>query len=228
MALILRGLIGGLFQVGLVGAALLIPAGSWDWPRATQFLVVYAVVNSISIVALARYSPDSLEARLEAPASATQPLADRIITPLFILSLLGWLAFIPIDVFRLQLLPPPRVGVCTLGAVIGVIGYAFIWTTLFQNAFAAPIVRDQSERGQVLIDSGLYGRIRHPFYAGLFLFFLGLALWLQSYAAVLLLLVPGVLIIARILVEERTLDESLAGYAEYRTKVPYRLLPYVW
>jgi protein-S-isoprenylcysteine O-methyltransferase Ste14 len=226
--LVLRGLIGGLFQVALIAAMLLVPAGTWHWPRAIQFLVVYGLVNSVSIVALARLAPASLEARLMTPAAKDQPMADRLVTPFLFASLLGWFAFIPIDVFRLRLLPPPLFQVSVLGAVGLLAGYALIWTTLFQNAFAAPIVKDQSERGQVLIDTGPYGRVRHPFYLGLLLFFMGLALWLESYPSVIALLLPLVFLIARITVEERTLRETLPGYDDYRRRVRYRLVPFIW
>jgi protein-S-isoprenylcysteine O-methyltransferase Ste14 len=203
--LILRGLIGGLIQLSVLAALLLVPAGTWHWPRAVQ-----------------------LETRLEAPAAESQPLADRIVTPLFVGSLFAFMVFIPIDVFRLQLLPRPPLFVSIVGAVVSIAGYALIWTTLFQNAFAAPIVKDQSERGQVLIDTGLYSRVRHPFYLGFLLFFLGLALWLQSYAGALMLPIVVFPMVARISVEERTLRETLAGYPEYMERVRYRLLPFVW
>jgi protein-S-isoprenylcysteine O-methyltransferase Ste14 len=226
--LVLRGLIGGLIQVGVIGALLIVPAGTWHWPRAIGFLVVYALVNSVSIVALARLAPASLEARLSAPVAKSQPVADRIVTSLLVASLFAWLVFIPVDVFRLRLLPLPPLAVSVVGVVVAVAGYVAIWTTLFQNAFATPIVRDQSERGQVLIDTGLYGRIRHPFYLGFIVFFIGVALWLQSYASVLALLLPSSLFVARIRVEERTLAETLPGYPDYTQRVRYRLVPFVW
>jgi len=226
--LVLRGLIGGLSQIAVIAALLLIPAGTWHWPRAVQFLVIYGLVNSVSIVALARLAPASLEARLTAPSAESHPMADRVVTPLFIVSLLAWFVFIPVDVFRLWLLPPPSLEVSVFGVVVSLAGYAIIWTTLFQNAFAVPIVKDQSERGQVLIDTGLYGRIRHPFYLGFILFLMGLALWLESYASVLALLLPCFFLVARIKVEERTLSETLLGYADYMRRVRYRLVPFVW
>jgi protein-S-isoprenylcysteine O-methyltransferase Ste14 len=226
--LVVRGLIGGLLQLVVIGALLLIPAGTWDWPRAIQFLVVYGLVNSVSIVALARLAPGSLEARLTAPSAKSQPRADRIVTLFLMASILAWFALIPIDVFRLQLLPPPPMGVSVLGTVLSLAGYVVIWTTLFQNAFAAPIVKDQSERGQVLIDTGLYSRVRHPFYFGFLLFLIGLALWLESYASILFLLLPILLLLGRIKIEETTLCDTLPGYADYTTRVRYRLVPFVW
>jgi protein-S-isoprenylcysteine O-methyltransferase Ste14 len=226
--LVLRGLIGGLAQLAILAALLLLPAGTWHWPRAILFLAVYGLVNSGSIVALARLAPASLEARLTAPAAESQPTVDRAVTLFLIVSLFAWFAFIPTDVFHLRLLPMPPLEVSVFGVVPLLAGYAIIWTTLFQNAFAAPIVKDQSERGQVLIDTGLYARVRHPFYLGFLLFLMGLALWLESYAGVLALLLPFAVLVARIRVEERTLGEILPGYADYTTRVRYRLVPFVW
>lgn len=226
--LIVRGLLGGLFQIALFTALLLIPAGTWHWPRAIQFLVVYGVIMLVSIVALARLAPASLEARLEVPVAKSQPMADRVVTSFIILSFIAWCVFVPIDVFHMQLLPPPSFAVSIFGAALWVAGYGFVMTALFQNAFAVPTVRDQSERGQVLIDTGLYGRIRHPLYLGFLLFLVGLALWLESYASVLALPLVFASLVARIFVEERTLRETLPGYAGYMGKVRYRLVPFVW
>jgi len=226
--LIVRGLIGGLFQLGFFAVFLLIPAGTWHWPRAIWFLVAYGVVLLISIIWLARVAPASLEARLEPVVSKTQPVADRIVSFFLIVSLFGWMAFIPTDVFRLQLFPAPSIGVSILGAALFFAGFGVILTALYQNAFAAPIVKDQSNRGQVVIDTGLYARVRHPFYLGLLPFLMGLALWLQSYAAVLALLIPAAFLIARIFVEEKTLRETLPGYAEYMERVRWRIVPRIW
>jgi protein-S-isoprenylcysteine O-methyltransferase Ste14 len=89
-------------------------------------------------------------------------------------------------------------------------------------------VGDQSERGQVLIDTGLYSRVRHPMYFGHLFLLLGLSLWLESYLGLLTVPVVFVPVIARILIEERTLVETLPGYAEYRERVRYRLIPWIW
>jgi protein-S-isoprenylcysteine O-methyltransferase Ste14 len=226
--LVLRGLIGGLAQVAVIGALLLLPAGTWHWPRAIQFLVIYGLTNAISIVTLARLAPASLEARLTAPAAQSQPAADRVVTLLLFTSLLAWFAFIPIDVFHLRLLAVPPLTASVAGAVVLVAGYGLIWTTLLQNAFATPIVRDQSERGQVLIDTGPYARVRHPFYLGFLLFLAGLALWLESWASLLAVSVPLLLLVARITVEEKTLRETLPGYPDYLERVRYRLVPFLW
>ncbi len=226
--LVLRGLIGGVFQVALFATLLLVPAGTWQWPRAIQFLVVYFIVLSVSIVALGVLAPASLEARLGAPTAKSQPVADRVATALIILAIAAWFVFIPIDVFRLQLLPPMSLGVSVLGAIVAAFGYGVTFAVLLQNAFAAPIVKDQSDRGQQLVDTGLYGFIRHPFYLGMLLMFAGIALWLESYAGALALIVVFGALVTRVTVEERTLRETLPGYSAYTEQVRYRIIPYVW
>jgi protein-S-isoprenylcysteine O-methyltransferase Ste14 len=155
-------------------------------------------------------------------------MADRIITFLLILIVLAWFAFIPVNVFRLRIFPPPGLAVSILGAFMGFTGYGIMLLALFQNAFAAPIVKDQSERGQVLINTGLYGLVRHPFYLGFLLFLIGVALWLESYASVLSVSVIFVVLSARMYIEEKILRKELSGYIEYISQVRYRLVPFVW
>ena len=226
--LVAKGLIGSAFQLALFGALLLVPAGTWDWPRAIQFLTAYGVVLFGSTVWLGIVAPSSLEARLEPAINRKQPVADRWATALIGVAVGAWMMFIPIDVFRLQLLPAPSVGMSRFGAVVGFAGFALILLALYQNAFATPVVRDQSERGHTLVDTGLYGRVRHPFYTGFLIALFGLALWLGSYAAAFALPVVLASLVVRIHVEERHLRDTLPGYVEYLRRVPYRLMPGVW
>lgn len=226
--LMLKGLIGGLLQIVLLAILLLIPAGTWQWPRALQFLAGYGILLFAATVSLAIFAPNSLAARLEPPMAKSQPMTDRIVTALLIGYVTLWFALIPLDIFYLQLLPKPALIISGFGAVVGVTGFGIFILAIFQNEFAIPIVRDQSERGQTLIDTGLYGLVRHPFYLGFPLFFIGIGLWLESYASVLILLVLLIMLIARISVEEKTLCTALPGYSDYVKKVRYRLLPFIW
>jgi protein-S-isoprenylcysteine O-methyltransferase Ste14 len=131
-------------------------------------------------------------------------------------------------VFHLKLLPPPSLDVSLLGAALSLVGFAIIMAAIYQNSYAIPIVEDQSDRAQVLVDTGLYARVRHPFYLGLLLFYAGVALWLESYASLLTLFVVLLALLARILVEETTLRKTLPDYSMYMKRVPYRLVPLVW
>lgn len=226
--LIIKALIGSALQAALFAAFLLIPAGTWEWPRAIQFLAAYWIAISLASIFLAIFRPDSLEARLEAPVSETQPFADRVATVILITVIAGWVAFIPIDVFYLRLIPPPSMGTSASGAVIGVMGLLIVLAAIYQNQFAVPVVRDQSDRGQVLVDTGLYGIIRHPMYSGTLVLFAGMGLWLESYASVIALIFAMAAFVPRILVEEKTLEKSLSGYTDYINRVRYRLIPYIW
>lgn len=231
--LITQGLIGGLFQLALFAVALVVPAGlvpggTWYWPRGLLFLGLYGVVLEISVVALAVAAPASLAARLRGPASKKQPAADRVATAFLVLSTLSWFVFIPIDVFHLKLLPPPPLEVTLGGAALSLAGFAVILAAIYQNSFAIPIVEDQSDRGQVLVDTGLYAHVRHPFYLGLLLFYAGVALWLESYASLLTLVVVLLALLTRIVVEETTLRKTLPDYSAYVARVPYRIVPLVW
>lgn len=226
--LIIRGLLRSAFQLGVFALLLLAPAGTWHWPRAIQFLSAYAIVLVVATVWLAKMAPSSLEARLEPAISAKQPVADRFATAFIGVAVAAWMVFIPIDVFRWHLLPAPSLGVSVFGAVLGAAGFAILLTALYQNAFATPVVRDQSERGHMLVDIGLYSRVRHPFYTGFLIFLLGVALWLESYAAALALPVVLASLVVRMAVEEKTLRETLPGYAQYMERVRYRLIPRVW
>ncbi len=231
--LILRGLIGGLFQVGLFGSLLVVPAGlvpggTWYWPRALLFLGVYGCVLVISIVALAIKAPASLEARLKPLASKKQPFTDRLVTLGLALWVVGWFVSIPIDVFFWKLLPTPGFAASGFGAVLTAAGFAIIMAAIYENSFAAPIVEDQTDVGQVLIDTGPYARVRHPLYLGFLPFVAGISLWLESYTSLIVGFGSLVWIIGRIVVEERMLRHTLPGYSEYVEKVPYRLVPFVW
>jgi protein-S-isoprenylcysteine O-methyltransferase Ste14 len=233
LKLIMKGLIGGLLQLALFAVALLVPAGlvpggTWYWPRGLIFLGLYGLVLETSVVILALAAPASLAARLRAPASKKQPVADRVATAFLVLSTLAWFAFVPIDVFHLRLLPPPSLQVSIGGAAISLVGFAITMAAIYQNTYAIPIVEDQSGRAQVLVDTGLYAHVRHPFYLGLLLFYAGLALWLESYASLLTLCVVLLALLTRIAVEETMLLRTLPDYSTYLTRVPWRLVPLVW
>ena len=231
--LMLKGLIGAVLNLLLFGVLLLVPAGlvpggTWCWPRGLVFLGIFGLVLVASTVALSLTAPASLQARLGWRASRRQPAADRVITALLVLSFLGWLAFIPLDVFYLELLPEPPAVLSACSGVLSLIALAVVMQAVRQNAFARPIVEDQTDRGQVLVDTGLYARVRHPFYLGHMLFVAGAALWLESYAALIATSGMLAIIVVRIAVEEKALRKALPGYVEYTGRVRHRLVPFVW
>jgi protein-S-isoprenylcysteine O-methyltransferase Ste14 len=90
------------------------------------------------------------------------------------------------------------------------------------------VVKHQAEREHRVVDTGVYAVVRHPMYAGIFIFNVGMALWLESYAGAIAALVPMALLASRIVFEERFLRERLNGYGAYTERVRYRLVPFVW
>ena len=225
---VIKGVVGSLFQTAIIGALILLPAWTWQWTEANQFLICYAILSVFSAVFLALKAPASLEARMEMPMNETQPLSDRIATRFLLLFLMGWFVFIPIDVFYLKLLAPPQQMIQILGGILTLFAYFIMLLALYQNEFATPVVRDQSERGHELRDTGLYGLVRHPFYTGFILFCIGMALWLQSYATLIVGLLPLTALIGRIYAEEKILQETLPGYREYMSRTQNRIIPFIY
>jgi protein-S-isoprenylcysteine O-methyltransferase Ste14 len=147
---------------------------------------------------------------------------------LLIAGFLAVVAFIPLDVFRLHLLPKPGMLVSSLGLFLFIAGWWIMTLALLENAFAAPVVKHQEERQQKVIDTGVYRVLRHPMYAGTIPLLVGMPLWLESYAAAVLAIVPIGALVVRILIEEEFLRRELKGYDAYTERVRYRLIPFLW
>ncbi len=222
-------LVGGVvFNVAIYGVLLFLPAGTLDWWRAWVVLGMVFVGTVASTVCVFRVSKDLLEERFKPPVQKGQPLADKIVVLLLIAGFVSVILFIPLDVFRFHLMAKPGTVVSSLGLVLFVMGWWIMTLALMQNAFAAPVVKHQKERQQTVIDSGVYGAVRHPMYAGAVLVLVGMPLWLESYAAAMLAGFPIATLAVRISVEEQFLRRELAGYDAYTEKVRYRLIPLVW
>jgi protein-S-isoprenylcysteine O-methyltransferase Ste14 len=131
-------------------------------------------------------------------------------------------------VFRFHLIAKPGTLASASGLVLFVAGWWIMTLALRENAFAAPVVKHQEARQQTVIDSGVYGVVRHPMYAGAVLLLVGMPLWLESYATALLASVPIGTLVLRILVEEQFLRRELKGYDAYTERVRYRLIPFLW
>jgi protein-S-isoprenylcysteine O-methyltransferase Ste14 len=232
---IMRGVRAALVTVVPTAVLLLIPTmllpdGEQLMPRALWFLAAFALVVMIGNIALAVGRPASFEARrqgLVAPEARKQPLIDAVGLVAYVAYIFVWFVFIPLDVAWLHLLPPPPTWAAAAGLVAAIVGNAVSYLAVWQNQFATPTIQDQSDEAQRVIDSGLYGLIRHPLYAGNLLFFAGLALWLGSVAAVLGTAVHLLATVARIVIEEDYLRANLPGYADYARRVRARLIPFV-
>jgi len=218
-------IVGIILNMAIFAVLLFLPAGTLQWWRAWVFLGVVFVATVATVVQLPR---DLLDERFKPPVQKGQPLADKIVVLLLIAAFVGEIIFIPLDVFRLHLLGKPGTFVSSVGLVLFVAGWWIMALALKENAFAAPVVKHQAERHQMVIDTGVYGLVRHPMYAGAVLLLVGMPLWLESYAATLLASVPIGTLAVRILVEEQFLRRELQGYDAYTQRVRYRLIPFLW
>lgn len=205
----------------LVGALIFLPAGTLRFGQGWLLMGVLFVPMFLAGLFLMARDSDRLRRRLDArEKEMTQKnvllLSGLMFIAAFVLAGLsfrfGWLRF------------PNWVSV--LGAVLFLLGYVLYAFVLKENAYLARTVK--VEEGQQLVDTGLYGLVRHPMYMATLLLFLSMPLILGSLLAFLVMLVYPFIIARRIRNEEEVLLRDLPGYAAYRRKVRWRLVPGIW
>jgi protein-S-isoprenylcysteine O-methyltransferase Ste14 len=216
----------GSSAMGLVafGLLLFLPAGTFDYWQAWAFIGVFIVTSIGPSIYLAVNDPAALERRMQAgPGAETRTVQKVIVSALFVV-FGGLMVFSALDRrFGWSSVPP---AVSLVGDALVAIGLGIAMFVVIQNSYAAANVRVES--GQQVVTTGLYGFVRHPMYVGTLILTIGTPLALGSWWG-LLFLVPGVVVLVfRILDEEKLLRQHLAGYDEYAEKVRYRLVPHVW
>lgn len=219
----LRVVLASVGSLVLMAAALLASAGRVDWPMAWAFLLVNLGFTGAALVWL---SPDLLRERSTIPPDVR--LWDLVLSSLFFV-LLYPVTFVVcgLDV-RFGWSPAlPRV-IEGLGLVVFAAGYGFAFWALHTNAFFSTFVRIQRERGHHVVDSGPYAIVRHPGYAGAMAAHLALPLALGSLWGLLPAAAGCVFLVLRTASEDRVLADELAGYRDYRLRVPFRLVPGLW
>jgi protein-S-isoprenylcysteine O-methyltransferase Ste14 len=219
---------GVVFNVALYALLLFVPAGTLHWWRAWVFLAVTVAVMAAAVFSILPDNADLFSQRAKGVIQKGQPLWDRVLVILLIVSYVGQIVFIPLDVFRFHLVPKPSGLVSLFGLAIYVAGWWIITLAMKVNPFAVPVVRLQEERRQRVIDTGVYAVVRHPMYAGFVPMVVGPALWLESCVAALLAIVPIAVLAVRSVFEELFLKRQLKGYDAYTEKVRYRLIPFLW
>lgn len=226
----IRRLILSVFLNAVVfGASLMLLAGTWHWWRAWVLMGVVSVCTAATLLLVFRNNPDLLNERMKPPYQKDQPLADKIALTVLLIAFLALLAFIPLDVFRFhRLLGKPNAVVSSLGLFLFVAGWTVISLTFRENAYAAPVVRLQSERHHKVVDTGVYSIVRHPMYSGWLVLMIGMALWLESTAGAVAMVLLAMPLVWRILVEESFLKSQLTGYLDYTKRVRSRLVPGIW
>lgn len=210
-----------LLGVVLVGLLVFLPAGSMSFVGGWIFMGILFVPMFIAGVVMMFKNPYLLEKRLDAKEKeAEQSLVVKLSGLMF---LAGFVVAGLNYRFGWHTLPKA----VTIGAaVVFMIAYALYAEVLRENTYLSRTIEVQED--QKVIDTGLYGIVRHPMYSVTLLLFLSMPLVLGSVYSFVIFLVYPFIIAKRIKNEEELLERELKGYKEYKQKVKYRLIPFIW
>jgi protein-S-isoprenylcysteine O-methyltransferase Ste14 len=203
---------------------LFLPAGTLNYWQGWAFLGVFAMVSLVPTLYLGRVDPATVERRMHAGPAAETRVVQKAVVAGIVLSFIGMLVVAGLDRrFGWSSVPA---GVSVLGLIMVAIGLGTAMLVVFQNRYAAANI--VVEKDQPLVTTGLYGIVRHPMYSGSVIMMIGMPLGLGSYWALLVAIAALVLLVIRIVDEEKMLTQELTGYRDYMQKVQYRLLPLAW
>lgn len=218
-------LIQAIFKTGsgaiLMGLLLFLPAGTVHYWNAWLLLAILFLPMLVVGIVLMRKAPDLLRKRLNTKETESDQITVIIGSSAMFVS--GFI-LAGLD-FRFGWLPLPR-WVSIAAAVVFLIAYALYVEVLRENAYLSRTVEIQEN--QKVIDTGLYGIVRHPLYSVTLLLFLSIPLVLGSLISLVVFLFYPFLIAKRIRNEEQVLEAGLEGYTEYKTRVKYRIIPFIW
>ena len=221
MKLLLSALTKFLLGLVLVGAILFLPAGSFAFMGGWLFIALLFIPMIFLGVALFVKAPDLLEKRLG--AKEKEDTQKGVVALSGLLFLAGFI-IAGLD-YRFGWSHVPTWLVITESVVL-LVSYALYAEVMRENAYLSRTVEVQE--GQKVVSTGLYGIVRHPMYAVTVWLFLSIPLVLGSFWSLLCFAHYPILIVVRIFNEEKVLTAGLAGYADYKKKVKYRLIPFIW
>ena len=207
--------------VVLLGLLLFLPAGTLHYWNAWLLMGILFVPMFFAGIVMMFKNPDLLRKRLDAKEKESEKnLVIKLSGLMFIVG------FVVAGLnFRFEWIVLPR-WVSWAAAAVFLLAYLLYAEVLRENTFLSRTVEVQEN--QTVVDTGLYGIVRHPMYSVTIILFLAMPLVLGSLISFVILLVYPVIIAKRIRNEEKVLEEGLAGYVEYKKKVKYRLVPFVW
>lgn len=205
----------------LVALPLFLSAGSFGYWNAWLLIGILFIPMFIAGIILMKKNPYLLEKRLDVKEKQSQQKTVIALSGIMFLS-----GFIVAGLdFRFQWIKIPE-WTAIIGAVLFLIAYGLYAEVLRENTYLSRTIEVQEN--QKVIDTGLYGIVRHPMYAVTVILFLSMPIVLGSLIAFIIFLTYPFIIAGRIINEEKVLEEGLAGYREYKKKVKYRLIPFIW
>ena len=204
-----------------IGVLLFWPAGTLHYWNAWLFVaVIFIPMLVLGIVMLLR-SPELLEKRLDAKEKVDEQKWVVVLSGIMFLT-----AFIVAGFnfrYSWHLLPDYLIWI---GVGVFILSYLMYAEVMRENAFLSRIIEIQEN--QKVVDTGLYGVVRHPMYSATLFMFLSIPLILGSLVSFVIMLAYIPIIAARMRSEEKILEEGLEGYKEYKQKVRYKVIPFVW
>lgn len=219
--LFLSAILKFLLGIIIIGLLIFLPAGSLKYYQGWLLMGILFVPMLIAGIVMLIKSPELLASRLNAKEKQkeqdlVQKLSGLMFLAGFVLAGFGYR-------FGWYILSMP---VVIAASVIFLFGYVLYAEVLRENKYLSRTIEVQE--GQKVIDTGLYGIVRHPMYSATLLLFLSMPLVLGSLYSLAVFLAYPFIIAFRIVHEEKFLEEHLQGYKEYKQKVKYRLIPYIW
>jgi protein-S-isoprenylcysteine O-methyltransferase Ste14 len=203
-------------------------SGDWLWVQGWVFGLWFVALCATCIGWLYRRDPALLAERYRQPGSGGQSRADKLTVYGLVFGFIAWIALPPLDARRFGWTPRLPSWVEGAGGVLLLGAAFFLFRSFTDNTFLSPLVRIQTERRQQVVSTGVYSLVRHPMYLGASLMFVGGPLLLGSAWGLLPGLGLVLLLMVRIVGEEKLLTRDLEGYEAYRAKVRYRLVPGAW
>ncbi len=207
--------------VVLVGALVFVPAGTFMYMNGWLFMGLLFVPMFCAGIVMMIKNPKLLETRLNAKEKQRE---QSIVVKLSGLMFIAGFVVAGLD-YRFGWLVLPK-GVVVGASIAFLIAYLLYAQVLRENAYLSRTI--QVQENQKVVDTGLYGIVRHPMYFATLLLFLAIPLVLGSLFSFVIFLAYPFIIAGRIKYEEKFLEEELKGYKEYKQKVRYRLLPFIW
>jgi protein-S-isoprenylcysteine O-methyltransferase Ste14 len=215
---------GLLFLLIVMAALLFLPAWTLDYWQGWAFLTVFGASALAITVYLMKKDPKLLERRLQAGPTAEKERSEKIIQTITSIMFIAMLVVPALDHRSHWSAMPPYVAIA--GDVLVALGFLIIFFVYKENTFASATIELAPE--QKVISTGLYALVRHPMYMGALFLFVGIPLALGSWWGLLGFALMTPALIWRSFDEEKFLAKNLRGYVEYKNKVRYRLVPFVW
>ena len=204
-----------------VGALLFIPANSFEYWNGWLLMGLLFIPMLIAGIILMIKNPELLRKRLNAKEKESEQKWVLLFSGLMFV-----VGFMIAGLnYRYQWTEMPKI-VVIISSILLIIAYILYAEVLRENTYLSRTIEVQDN--QKVIDTGLYGIIRHPMYATTILLFLSMPLILGSIHSFIIFLIYPVIIGKRISNEEKVLEKDLKGYTEYKKKVKYKVIPFVW